>query len=313
MRCSPRCRAASTRRWRPPCSSTTATTSPASPCGSGPRPPRHGLLLGGRDRRRPAGGVPARRRPSGVDFTDEFEARVVAPYVADHAAGRTPNPCIECNRHLKFGKLLRRATALGFDAVATGHHARVEHGDAGRPHRLLRGADPAKDQSYVLYVLGQAELAHSLFPVGAPHQARGAGPGRRAWPRHRRQARQPGRVLRHHQRRPPVVPRAAHRAAPGPGGRPRRRAVGPGRRGGTRHRRPATGPGHGRRAPPVRPVDRPRHRHRRRRRRGRPAHRPGGARPGVVGGRTPRRRRRGGGPVDRPWPADGRQADGALQ
>ncbi len=99
-------------------------------------------------------------------FTDEFEARVVAPYVADHAAGRTPNPCIECNRHLKFGKLLRRATALGFDAVATGHHARVEHGDAGRPHRLLRGADPAKDQSYVLYVLGQAELAHSLFPIG---------------------------------------------------------------------------------------------------------------------------------------------------
>ncbi|MEA2842623.1 MAG: tRNA-uridine 2-sulfurtransferase, partial [Actinomycetota bacterium] len=100
-------------------------------------------------------------------FTDEFEAQVVAPYVADHAAGRTPNPCIECNRHLKFGKLLRRATALGFDAVATGHHARVELGEAGRgTHRLLRGADRAKDQSYVLYVLGQAELARSLFPVG---------------------------------------------------------------------------------------------------------------------------------------------------
>ena len=98
-------------------------------------------------------------------FTDEFEARVVAPYVADHAAGRTPNPCIECNRHLKFGKLQRRATALGFDAVATGHHARVDRGD-GDGYRLRRGADPAKDQSYVLYVLGQAELARTRFPVG---------------------------------------------------------------------------------------------------------------------------------------------------
>ena len=94
-------------------------------------------------------------------FTDEFEDRVVAPYVAAHAAGRTPNPCIECNRHLKFGRLLRRAGALGFDAIATGHHARND------PKGVLRrGADPAKDQSYVLYVLGQAELARSLFPVG---------------------------------------------------------------------------------------------------------------------------------------------------
>jgi tRNA-uridine 2-sulfurtransferase len=96
-------------------------------------------------------------------FTDEFEARVVRPYVADHAAGRTPNPCVECNRHLKFGKLLGRAASLGFDAVATGHHARVR---PGAPHRLLRGADRAKDQSYVLYVLGQAELSRTLLPVG---------------------------------------------------------------------------------------------------------------------------------------------------
>ena len=99
-------------------------------------------------------------------FTDEFEARVVAPYVAAHAAGLTPNPCIECNRHLKFGRLLRRAEALGFDAVATGHHARVEVDDEGGGFVLRRGADPAKDQSYVLYVLGQAELARCLFPVG---------------------------------------------------------------------------------------------------------------------------------------------------
>ena len=99
-------------------------------------------------------------------FTDDFEAHVVAPYAAAHATGLTPNPCIECNRHLKFGRLLRRAEALGFDAVATGHHARVEVDDEGGGFVLRRGADPAKDQSYVLYVLRQAELARCLFPVG---------------------------------------------------------------------------------------------------------------------------------------------------
>ncbi len=97
-------------------------------------------------------------------FTEEFEARVVTPYAAAHASGRTPNPCIECNRHLKFGRLLRRARQLGFDGVATGHHARVRHGEHGA--HLLRGADREKDQSYVLYVLGQAELERCHFPVG---------------------------------------------------------------------------------------------------------------------------------------------------
>ncbi len=102
-------------------------------------------------------------------FVDEFEARVVAPYAASHAAGLTPNPCIECNRHLKFGHLLRRAAQLGFDTVATGHHARVVD-DAGR-RRLFRGADPRKDQSYVLYVLGQDELRRCRFPVGTMTKA----------------------------------------------------------------------------------------------------------------------------------------------
>jgi len=97
-------------------------------------------------------------------FTDDFEARVVEPYAAAHAAGRTPNPCIECNRHLKFGRLLARASQLGFDALATGHHARVAS-DGGRP-RLLRGLDEAKDQSYVLHMLGPAQLARCRFPVG---------------------------------------------------------------------------------------------------------------------------------------------------
>ena len=98
-------------------------------------------------------------------FVDEFDAQVVAPYAAAHAQDLTPNPCIECNRHLKFGRLLRRATQLGFDAVATGHHARVVEG------RLYRGADPLKDQSYVLYVLGQDQLRRVRFPVGTMTKA----------------------------------------------------------------------------------------------------------------------------------------------
>ena len=99
------------------------------------------------------------------NFTDDFDASVVAPYVADHGLGRTPNPCIECNRHIKFGTLLERARRLGFDALATGHHARVDGG--ALRWRLRRGADRAKDQSYVLSMLTQAELAQVLLPVGA--------------------------------------------------------------------------------------------------------------------------------------------------
>ncbi len=99
------------------------------------------------------------------NFAAEFEEKVVDPYVTGHAGGSTPNPCIECNRHLKFDRLLARARSLGFDAVATGHHARrVATGD-GR-FRLCRGADAGKDQSYVLAMLGQAQLARTLFPVG---------------------------------------------------------------------------------------------------------------------------------------------------
>jgi tRNA-uridine 2-sulfurtransferase len=94
-------------------------------------------------------------------FGEEFAAGVVEPYVAAHAAGRTPNPCIECNRTIKFDRFLRRATELGIDLIATGHHARVVDG------RLLRGADRAKDQSYVLHVLGREALRRTLLPVGA--------------------------------------------------------------------------------------------------------------------------------------------------
>jgi tRNA-uridine 2-sulfurtransferase len=98
------------------------------------------------------------------NFTEEFEEHVVGPYVRAHASGLTPNPCIECNRHLKFRSFLDRAMRLGYDAVATGHHARVDR-ESGRP-RLLRGADVAKDQSYVLSCLTERELDLLLLPIG---------------------------------------------------------------------------------------------------------------------------------------------------
>jgi tRNA-specific 2-thiouridylase len=104
------------------------------------------------------------------NFGDEFTEHVVDPYVAAHAAGRTPNPCIECNRHLKFDRLLRRADALGFDLVATGHHARIVQ-DAAGDLRVARGVDPAKDQSYVLHMLGARQLDRLRFPVGAHTKA----------------------------------------------------------------------------------------------------------------------------------------------
>ena len=99
-----------------------------------------------------------------ADMTLDFDAAVLADYVAEHEAGRTPNPCARCNGEIKFGAFLRRADELGIDFVATGHYVRTEH--AGGRWRLLRGADPGKDQSYMLHMLGQRELARSLFPVG---------------------------------------------------------------------------------------------------------------------------------------------------
>ncbi len=98
------------------------------------------------------------------NFTEDFDRHVVDPYVADHARGVTPNPCVECNRRIKFDRLTERAALLGFDAVATGHHARIESRD-GR-WVLRRGADRRKDQSYVVHMLGQADLSTTRFPVG---------------------------------------------------------------------------------------------------------------------------------------------------
>lgn len=95
------------------------------------------------------------------DLADRFHADVVDDFVAEYAAGRTPNPCLRCNEKIKFAAVLDRAVALGFDAVVTGHHARL-----GADGLLRRSVDAAKDQSYVLAVLTRAQLDRSIFPLG---------------------------------------------------------------------------------------------------------------------------------------------------
>jgi len=99
------------------------------------------------------------------DLTLDFDEHVIGDFVAEHEAGRTPNPCARCNGEIKFGAFLRRADELGIDRVATGHYVRSEHAPDGS-WRLLRGADRSKDQSYMLHMLGRRELSRSLFPVG---------------------------------------------------------------------------------------------------------------------------------------------------
>ncbi|WP_298209175.1 tRNA 2-thiouridine(34) synthase MnmA [Ferrimicrobium sp.] len=98
------------------------------------------------------------------NLTEEFEASVVTPYVQGYLGGETPNPCIECNRSIKFAALVDRAQALGFEYLATGHHARIGF-DRGVP-LIRRGMDVAKDQSYVLSVVPKSSLPSLLFPVG---------------------------------------------------------------------------------------------------------------------------------------------------
>src|SRR4051812_40693845 len=102
------------------------------------------------------------------DLSEQFATAVVDDFVAEYEAGRTPNPCLRCNESIKFSALLDKAVALGFDALCTGHYARVLDVDGpDGPHRELhRAADPAKDQSYVLGVLTADQLARALFPLG---------------------------------------------------------------------------------------------------------------------------------------------------
>ena len=99
------------------------------------------------------------------DMSDRFHEDVVEDFMAEYTAGRTPNPCLRCNEKIKFAAVLDRALALGFDAVATGHYAQLRTGDDGLI-QMHRAVDMGKDQSYVLGVLTQSQLAHAVFPLG---------------------------------------------------------------------------------------------------------------------------------------------------
>lgn len=98
------------------------------------------------------------------NFTDDFDEKVIKKFINAYEIGATPNPCIECNRHLKFEKLIRRMEELDYDYVVTGHYARIE--ESGGRFLLKKAVDETKDQSYVLYSMTQKQLAHTLFPLG---------------------------------------------------------------------------------------------------------------------------------------------------
>ena len=98
------------------------------------------------------------------NMTEEFKREVIDRFISRYRVGRTPNPCVDCNRTMKFDALRRRGEELGYDTLATGHYAKIE--ESGGRYRLRKAADPSKDQSYVLYHLTQAQLAKTLFPLG---------------------------------------------------------------------------------------------------------------------------------------------------
>jgi tRNA-specific 2-thiouridylase len=101
-----------------------------------------------------------------VNVEQEFKDKIVDSFYEDYVAGRTPNPCLNCNRHIRFTLLLNRALALNADYLATGHYVRVDDDPVSGKRRLRRAVDPEKDQSYVLHVLNQFQLAHACFPLG---------------------------------------------------------------------------------------------------------------------------------------------------
>jgi len=101
-----------------------------------------------------------------MNFKDAFREKVMNPFVSEYLKGRTPNPCVLCNQDIKFDAFLAKAQELSAEAVATGHYARIEKDPSSGRYSLLKGSDPAKDQSYFLFSLGQKELSRILFPVG---------------------------------------------------------------------------------------------------------------------------------------------------
>lgn len=101
-----------------------------------------------------------------TDLTGPFRNKVIDNFIDTYVRGGTPNPCIVCNKNLKFGTMLDEALKEGFDFIATGHYARIERDDVTGRYLLKKGLDPQKDQSYVLYCLTQHQLAHTLFPLG---------------------------------------------------------------------------------------------------------------------------------------------------
>ena len=101
-----------------------------------------------------------------LDCMIDFKLRVIDKFIASYKAGRTPNPCIDCNRYLKFGRLLGETSARGLDYIVTGHYARIERDETSGRWLLKKGVDLERDQSYVLYAMTQEQLAHTLFPLG---------------------------------------------------------------------------------------------------------------------------------------------------
>jgi len=101
-----------------------------------------------------------------LNFRDYFAQKVIDKFVGEYARGRTPNPCVECNRSVKFDELLRQARHLGADYLATGHYARIRYNETTGRHELWRARDLAKDQSYALYTLTQEQLSQTLMPLG---------------------------------------------------------------------------------------------------------------------------------------------------
>ena len=106
-----------------------------------------------------------------LDFTMDFKEQIIGKFIWTYEAGGTPNPCIDCNRYMKFDKLLQFAREKGLEYVVTGHYARIEYDDATGRYLLKKALDGSKDQSYVLYMLTQEQLAHTQFPLGDKSKA----------------------------------------------------------------------------------------------------------------------------------------------